>query len=84
MLAFPPKSRNGDSDYARTRGFEIKKSWHMSICHAAHLQVEVFEEKSVVGGACRTEYPFPKVPGLGHSTGAYLLGVMPPELMQVS
>ena len=48
-----------------------------------HPQVEVFEEKSVVGGACRTEYPFPKVPGLGHSTGAYLLGVMPPELMQV-
>jgi phytoene dehydrogenase-like protein len=47
------------------------------------MQVEVFEEKSVVGGACRTEYPFPKVPGLGHSTGAYLLGVMPPELVQV-
>lgn len=47
------------------------------------LKVEVFEEKSVVGGACRTEYPFPKVPGLGHSTGAYLLGVMPPELVQV-
>lgn len=46
-------------------------------------QVEVFEEKPIVGGACRTEYPFPKVPGLGHSTGAYLLGVMPPELIQV-
>jgi hypothetical protein len=84
-------------------------------------QVQVFEEKPIVGGACRTEYPFPKVPGLGHSTGAfrvvalgwlvggwvravvctfpshhpstlppphprippgaYLLGVMPPELM---
>ncbi|KAF6257861.1 hypothetical protein COO60DRAFT_1522022, partial [Scenedesmus sp. NREL 46B-D3] len=39
------------------------------------FQVEVFEEKSIVGGACRTEYPFAKVPGLGHSTGAYLLGV---------
>lgn len=37
----------------------------------------------MVGGACRTEYPFSKVPGLGHSTGAYLLGVMPPELIQV-
>lgn len=34
----------------------------------------------MVGGACRTEYPFLKVPGLGQSTGAYLLGVMPPEL----
>ena len=35
----------------------------------------------MVGGACRTEYPFAKAPGLGHSTGAYLLGVMPPELI---
>lgn len=47
------------------------------------LQVELFEDKDVIGGACRTEYPFPRVPGLGHSTGAYLLGVMPPELIQV-
>ncbi|GAB4817840.1 hypothetical protein N2152v2_004886 [Parachlorella kessleri] len=46
----------------------------------ALAQVEVFEEKDVVGGACRTEYPFPKVPGLAQSTGAYLLGVLPPEL----
>jgi phytoene dehydrogenase-like protein len=42
----------------------------------------VLEEKHVVGGACRTEHPFPKVPGLAHSSGAYLLGVMPPELLQ--
>ncbi|KAF8065539.1 Pyroxd2 [Scenedesmus sp. PABB004] len=47
------------------------------------LKVEVFEDKPLVGGACRTEHPFPKVPGLGHSTGAYLLGVMPPELLGV-
>jgi translation initiation factor IF-2 len=33
-------------------------------------QVQLFEEKPVVGGACRTEHPFPKVPGLGHSSGA--------------
>ena len=39
------------------------------------------EEQPVVGGACRTEYPFSKAPGLGHSSGAYLLGVMPPELI---
>lgn len=45
------------------------------------LQVQVFEEKAMVGGACRTEYPFPKAPGLGQSTGAYLLGVMPPALL---
>ncbi len=33
-------------------------------------QVRVFEEKEAVGGACKTEYPFPRVPGLGTSTGA--------------
>ncbi|PSC68853.1 FAD-dependent oxidoreductase [Micractinium conductrix] len=44
------------------------------------LRVEVYDEKGVVGGACRTEYPFKKLPGMPQSTGAYLLGVMPPEL----
>jgi len=46
------------------------------------LRVRVLEERGIVGGACRTEQPFAKVPGLKHSTGAYLLGLMPPELMQ--
>ncbi|MFZ9982113.1 MAG: phytoene desaturase family protein [Cyclobacteriaceae bacterium] len=46
------------------------------------LKVNVLEEQPVVGGAVRTEYPFKKVPGLGTSTGAYLLGVMPPELIK--
>ncbi|HUB08132.1 MAG TPA: NAD(P)/FAD-dependent oxidoreductase [Myxococcales bacterium] len=44
------------------------------------LSVRVLEEQPVVGGACRTERPFKKVPGLATSTGAYLLGLMPPEL----
>ncbi|GMH38638.1 hypothetical protein BSKO_06522 [Bryopsis sp. KO-2023] len=48
-----------------------------------NLQVTLLEERSMVGGACKTEYPFPKAPGLAASTGAYLLGVMPPELMQL-
>ncbi|KAL4420367.1 hypothetical protein ABPG77_002307 [Micractinium sp. CCAP 211/92] len=47
------------------------------------LRVEVLEEKRIVGGACRTEYPFKKAPGLPQSTGAYLLGVMPPELLSL-
>lgn len=34
------------------------------------LQVHVLEEKSIVGGACRTEYPFANAPGLPQSTGA--------------
>lgn len=46
------------------------------------LRVTVLEAQPVVGGAVRTEFPFKKVPGLGTSTGAYLLGVMPPELLK--
>jgi phytoene dehydrogenase-like protein len=45
------------------------------------LHVVVLEEKSSVGGAAKTEYPFAKAPQLGASTGAYLLGLMPPELL---
>jgi len=49
----------------------------------AGLKVMVLEEKEVVGGAAKTEFPFEKVPHLGTSTGAYLLGVMPPELIKI-
>ena len=44
-------------------------------------QVVVLEQKRVIGGACRTEHPFAKAPNLGVSTGAYLLGLMPPEVL---
>ena len=44
------------------------------------LRVHVLEDQPVVGGAVRTEKPFKKVPKLATSTGAYLLGLMPPEL----
>jgi len=46
------------------------------------LKVTVLEARPLVGGASVTERPFAKAPGLGTSTGAYLLGLMPPELMQ--
>src|SRR2546428_11948002 len=46
------------------------------------LDVLVLEEKEVTGGAARTERPFRRVPGLSTSTGAYLLGLMPPELLR--
>lgn len=46
------------------------------------LEVLVLEEKASVGGAAKTEYPFAKAPNLGTSTGAYLLGVMQPELIE--
>ena len=48
----------------------------------AGLDVVVLEAASVLGGATRTERPFAKVPGLGQSTGSYLLGLMPPELLR--
>ena len=49
----------------------------------AGLSVVVLERDHVVGGAARTEQPFAKVPELRQSTGAYLLGLMPPELEQL-
>jgi phytoene dehydrogenase-like protein len=45
------------------------------------LKVIVFEENATIGGATKTEYPFAKAPKLGTSSGAYLLGVMQPELI---
>jgi phytoene dehydrogenase-like protein len=45
------------------------------------LDVLVLEAKNQVGGAAKTERPFVKAPELGVSTGAYLLGLMPPELL---
>ncbi len=48
----------------------------------AGLDVVVLEAAGTLGGATRTEHPFPKVPGLGQSTGSYLLGLMPPELLR--
>jgi phytoene dehydrogenase-like protein len=47
----------------------------------AGVDVAVLEEKEAVGGACKTERPFAKAPNLATSTGAYLLGLMPPELI---
>jgi phytoene dehydrogenase-like protein len=47
----------------------------------AGLRVVVLEARPDVGGAARTERPFPRAPLLRQSTGAYLLGLMPPELM---
>ena len=46
----------------------------------AGLDVTVLEARPRVGGACVTEHPFRSAPGLGASTGAYLLGLMPPEI----
>jgi phytoene dehydrogenase-like protein len=47
------------------------------------LKVTLLDEKRMVGGAAKTEFPFSKAPRLGTSTGAYLLGVMPPEVLKI-
>ncbi len=53
-----------------------------ALCAArAGLRVLVLERASVIGGATRTEFPFARAPELPQSTGAYLLGLMPPELL---
>jgi phytoene dehydrogenase-like protein len=49
----------------------------------AGLHVVVCERANMLGGAARTEAPFRRVPGLRQSTGAYLLGLMPPELIRL-
>lgn len=49
----------------------------------AGLHVVVLEAAETIGGAARTERPFPRVPALRHSTGSYLLGLMPPELIEL-
>jgi phytoene dehydrogenase-like protein len=49
----------------------------------AGLRVLVLEDKDMIGGACKTEHPFKKAPEIGTSTGAYLLGLMPPELLKI-
>ena len=45
------------------------------------LAVTLLEEKAMLGGATKTEFPFKNAPKLGTSTGSYLLGVMPPEVL---
>jgi phytoene dehydrogenase-like protein len=49
----------------------------------AGKRVLVLERAGVIGGATRTEHPFSRAPGLAQSTGAYLLGLMPPELEEL-
>src|SRR5437879_2137752 len=48
----------------------------------AGFKTTVVERRDIVGGACVTENPFKSAPKLGSSTGAYLLGLAPPELLK--
>ncbi|HVZ32167.1 MAG TPA: NAD(P)-binding protein, partial [Polyangiaceae bacterium] len=72
-----------------------RRSWDVVIVGAGHngliagivlsragLQVLVVEAKHVLGGASRTERPFARAPLLPTSTGAYLVGLIQPELLE--
>jgi phytoene dehydrogenase-like protein len=50
----------------------------------AGLGVVLAERAATLGGATKTENCFPAVPGLRQSTGAYLLGLMPPEVLALA
>lgn len=79
--ALPPSARSFDA--------AIIGGGHNGLVAGAILarqgrRVVVIEASDVIGGACRTERPFKLAPGLGCSTGAYLLGPMPPEVIQAT
>ena len=48
----------------------------------AGLQVLVLDDKPVVGGAHRTEYPFARAPRLATSTGLHRLAIVPRDLLR--
>ena len=77
----------GSGEEPRSADVAIVGAGHNGLVAAAllaraGLQVTVVEASQTVGGACRTERPFSRVPELPQSTGAYLLGPMPPELLR--
>ncbi|HWO12737.1 MAG TPA: NAD(P)/FAD-dependent oxidoreductase, partial [Polyangiaceae bacterium] len=51
------------------------------VCARAGLDVLLVEARPVIGGATRTERPFARAPLLPTSTGAYLVGLVQPELL---
>ena len=51
------------------------------VCARAGLDVCIVEARPVLGGAARTERPFARAPLLSTSTGAYLVGLIQPELL---
>jgi phytoene dehydrogenase-like protein len=49
----------------------------------AGLKVHVLEDRPVVGGGCRTEFPFAAAPRLAASTGTHRMGFVPKGLLRL-
>jgi phytoene dehydrogenase-like protein len=82
-------------DFELSAHAAAQRSWDVLVVGAGHnglvaglvaaragLDVLVIEAKAEVGGAARTERPFARAPDLATSTGAYLLGLIQPELLE--
>lgn len=49
----------------------------------AGLRVHVLEDRPLIGGGCRTEFPFAAAPRLAASTGTHRLGFVPKDLLRL-
>lgn len=92
--ARPAYSRRVPDDFEVSLTAATERTWDVVIVGAGHnglvaglvcarggLDVLVVEARPEIGGACRTERPFARAPELPTSTGAYLLGLIQPELL---
>src|SRR4051812_33984970 len=76
-------------------GEALRREWDVVVVGAGHngliaalllaragLSVLVVEARAAIGGAARTERPLARAPLLPTSTGAYLVGLIQPELLE--
>ncbi|MEY2931373.1 MAG: hypothetical protein RL033_2122 [Pseudomonadota bacterium] len=85
--SFPPHSLSEQAAAQRHWDVLIVGAGHNGlvaglVAARAGLDVLIVEAQAEVGGAARTERPFARAPELATSTGAYLVGLIQPELLE--
>lgn len=83
------------ADFEVSLSEAARREWDVVVVGAGHnglvaalllaragLSVLVVEARAAIGGAARTERPFARAPELPTSTGAYLVGLIQPELLE--